>query len=400
MPDQQTLRVYDDAAPAFAKEWGEQPLPADLYRLLSEYFEPGLTADIGCGSGRDLAWLASQGFSVRGFDVSEGLLVEARKRYPALSFSHAELPQLGGIKPMTFQNVLCETVLMHLEPGLIAASVRRLLDILVPGGVLYLSWRVTEGASQRDKAGRLYAAFRKEAVLEGMSPADAVLYDREEISESSGKKNHRLVVKKGAGLLSGSDEDPSKKALEERLQKTSLISASLVAEIVERFQHKLIARNELQLQVGKIADEYLYLEKGFMRSFAYTTEGDEVTTNFYLPGQMVFEASSFFNRTRSKEGIQALTDCEGWFLTYKALNDLFHGFPEFREFGRSMLVKGFADLKIRMLSMITETAEERYEQLLQDQPEIFQHASLKNIASYLGITDTSLSRIRKELSKR
>jgi len=400
MPDQQTLRVYDDAAPAFAKEWGEQPLPADLYRLLSEYFEPGLTADIGCGSGRDLAWLASQGFSVRGFDVSEGLLVEARKRYPALSFSHAELPQLGGIKPMTFQNVLCETVLMHLEPGLIAASVRRLLDILVPGGVLYLSWRVTEGASQRDKAGRLYAAFRKEAVLEGMSPADAVLYDREEISESSGKKIHRLVVKKGAGLLSGSDEDPSKKALEERLQKTSLISASLVAEIVERFQHKLIARNELQLQVGKIADEYLYLEKGFMRSFAYTTEGDEVTTNFYLPGQMVFEASSFFNRTRSKEGIQALTDCEGWFLTYKALNDLFHGFPEFREFGRSMLVKGFADLKIRMLSMITETAEERYEQLLQDQPEIFQHASLKNIASYLGITDTSLSRIRKELSKR
>jgi CRP-like cAMP-binding protein/ubiquinone/menaquinone biosynthesis C-methylase UbiE len=412
MADQQTLRVYDDAAPVFAKEWSEQPVPDDLYRLLSEFFEPGLTADIGCGSGRDLAWLASRGFSVRGFDFSEGLLVEARKRYPALSFSHAELPQLDGITTMTFQNVLCETVLMHLEPGLIAASVRRLLDILVPGGVLHLSWRVTEGKSQRDKAGRLYAAFRKEAVLAGLSPADAVLYDREAISESSGKKIHRLVVKKGAGLLSGRDEGArflsggdgslamSKKALEERLQKTGLVSASLVAEIVERFQHKLIARNELQLQVGKMADEYLYLEKGYMRSFAYSTEGDEVTTNFYLPGQMVFEVSSFFNRTRSKEGIQALTDCEGWFLSYEALNDLFHRFPEFREFGRSMLVKGFADLKIRMLSMITETAEGRYEQLLQEQPEIFQHASLKNIASYLGITDTSLSRIRKELSKR
>jgi CRP-like cAMP-binding protein len=410
MADQQTLRVYNDAAPAFAREWGEQPVPDDLYRLLSEFFEPGLTADIGCGSGRDLAWLASQGFSARGFDVSEGLLAEARKRYPALSFSHAELPQLDGITSMTFQNVLCETVLMHLEPGLIAASVRRLLDILIPGGVLYLSWRVTERKSQRDKAGRLYAAFRKEAVLAGLSPADAVLYDREEISESSGKKIHRLVVKKGAGsssggdegarFLSGEDEGPSKKALEERLQKTGVVSASLVAEIVERFQHKLIGRNELQLQVGKMADEYFYLEKGYMRSFAYSTEGDEVTTNFYLPGQMVFEVSSFFNRSRSKEGIQTLTDCEGWFLTYEALNDLFHGFPEFREFGRSMLVKGFADLKIRMLSMITETAEERYEQLLQAQPEIFQHASLKNIASYLGITDTSLSRIRKELSKR
>ncbi len=402
MADQQTLRAYDDAAPAFAKEWGEQPVPKDLYKLLSDFFEPGLTADIGCGSGRDLAWLASQGFPVRGFDVSEGLLAEARKRYPSLSFSHAKLPQLDGIKSMTFQNVLCETVLMHLEPGLIAASVRRLLDILVPGGVLYLSWRVTEGFSQRDKTGRLYAAFHKEVVLEGLSPVDAVLYDREEISESSGRKIHRLVLKKGAGLLSGSDEHviKSKKALVERLQKTGSVSASLVTEIVERFQHKLIARNEIQLQVGKIADEYLYLEKGYMRSFAYSTEGDEVTTNFYLPGQMVFEVSSFFNRTRSKEGIQALTDCEGWFLSYEALNDLFHGFPQFREFGRSMLVRGFADLKIRMLSMITETAEERYEQLLQDKPEIFQHASLKNIASYLGITDTSLSRIRKELSKR
>jgi CRP-like cAMP-binding protein len=400
MSDQQTLRVYDDAAPAFAKEWGEQPVPADLYKLLSDFFEPGLTADIGCGSGRDLAWLASQGFPVRGFDVSEGLLAEARKRYPALSFSHTELPQLDCIKAMTFQNVLCETVIMHLEPGLIAASVRRLLDILVPGGVLYLSWRVTEGVSQRDKAGRLYAAFHKEAVLGGVSPADMVLYDREEISESSGKKIHRLVLKKGAGLVSGRDEGHGKKALEERFRKTGSVSASLVAEMVERFEHKQIARNELQLQVGKIADEYLYLEKGYMRSFAFSTEGDEVTTNFYLPGQMVFEVSSFFNRTRSKEGIQALTDCEGWFLSYKALNDLFHGYPEFREFGRSMLVKGFADLKIRMLSMITETAEGRYAQLLQDKPEVFQHASLKNIASYLGITDTSLSRIRKELSKR
>jgi CRP-like cAMP-binding protein len=198
----------------------------------------------------------------------------------------------------------------------------------------------------------------------------------------------------------GEDLSKRKKVLEAYMQRTSVVSASLVAEIVERFQHKLIARNEFLLEPGKVANEYLYLEKGCMRSFAWSTEGDEVTTNFFLHGQMVFEVSSFFNRTRSKEGIQALTDCEGWFLSYEALNGLFHGLPEFREFGRSMLVKGFADLKNRMLSMITETAEERYEQLLMNQPEIFQHASLKNIASYLGITDTSLSRIRKELSKR
>jgi CRP-like cAMP-binding protein len=400
MPDQQTLQAYNDAAPVFAKDWAGQPLPADLYRLLSKFFKPGLTADIGCGSGRDLAWLASQGFSVRGFDASEGLLTEARKRYPLLTFSRAELPGLDVIRPMTFQNVLCETVIMHLEPRLVGASVRRLLDILVPGGVLYLSWRVTEGDSQRDKAGRLYAAFRKEAVMDAVSSGDVILYDKEALSESSGKKIHRLIVKKGLVLSADEGFVKSKKALEERLKKTSQVSSSLVSAIVDRYQHKLISRGEFQLEAGRVANEYLYLEKGYMRSFVYSTEGDEVTTNFHLPGQMVFEVSSFFNRTRSKEHIQALTDCEGWFLTYEALNGLFHELPEFREFGRSMLVKGFSDLKIRMLSMITETAEERYEQLLQNQPEIFQHASLKNIASYLGITDTSLSRIRKELSKR
>ena len=85
---------------------------------------------------------------------------------------------------------------------------------------------------------------------------------------------------------------------------------------------------------------------------------------------------------------------------WEQLNMLFHSLPEFREFGRSILVKGFTALKNRMLSMITETAEERYAHLLQNKPEIFQHAPLKTIASYLGITDTSLSRIRKELAKK
>jgi hypothetical protein len=73
---------------------------------------------------------------------------------------------------------------------------------------------------------------------------------------------------------------------------------------------------------------------------------------------------------------------------------------DFRDFGRSILVKGFSSLKIRMLSMITETAEQRYDTMLKTNPEIFQQAPLKHIASYLGITDTSLSRIRKEYTKK
>lgn len=66
----------------------------------------------------------------------------------------------------------------------------------------------------------------------------------------------------------------------------------------------------------------------------------------------------------------------------------------------AVLVKGFASLKERMLAMICETAEQRYNKLLEKSPYIFQQALLKYIASYLAITDTSLSRIRKEVTKK
>lgn len=181
---------------------------------------------------------------------------------------------------------------------------------------------------------------------------------------------------------------------------SGLVSASKAEEISESFVEKVLIKNEFHLKEGAVSNEYLFLEEGFMRSFAYDLNGIDITTGFYAKDQVVFEVSSFFNRTISKENIQALTDCRAWSITYQQLNTLFHTLPEFRDFGRSILVKGFASLKTRMLSMITETAEERYARLLQNNPEIFQNAPLKNIASYLGITDTSLSRIRKEFTKK
>lgn len=181
---------------------------------------------------------------------------------------------------------------------------------------------------------------------------------------------------------------------------SNLVPLSTAREIAGQFNHKTIDKHQFFLMEGNHSNEYLFLDNGFMRAFAHDTAGNEITTNFYAPDQIVFEVSSFFNRTVSKENIQALTDCEGWFITYEQLNMLFHSLPAFRDFGRSVLVKGFAGLKTRMLSMITETAEERYARLLKTNPEIFQFAPLKYIASYLGITDTSLSRIRKDFSKK
>lgn len=193
--DRETLSAYDSDAATFAQDWHDQPPPTDLHAIVQTYFIKGETADIGCGSGRDTAWLAANGFPAQGFDASDGLLEEARRRYPHLTFSHAELPDLPGVASAGFDNVLCETVIMHLGREQIAPSVRRLLDIIRPGGVLYLSWRVTPAADLRDKHGRLYAAFDTALVREPLSAA-TLLLDEEMVSASSGKTIHRLVAKK------------------------------------------------------------------------------------------------------------------------------------------------------------------------------------------------------------
>lgn len=183
-------------------------------------------------------------------------------------------------------------------------------------------------------------------------------------------------------------------------QKHGLSSAGVIEEIEPYFEEKQLSRNGLHLKEGLVANEYMILETGFLRAYTHNHEGEEVTTAFYAPGSAVFEVASFFNRVPSKENIQALVDSKGWFITYEQLNHLFHAYAAFREFGRGVLVKGFAALKERMLSAITETAEQRYLALLQTSPGIFQQAPLRQIASYLGITDTSLSRIRKELARK
>lgn len=181
---------------------------------------------------------------------------------------------------------------------------------------------------------------------------------------------------------------------------SNLVAHNIAEEIGAAFSYKEIGKNEYLLKEGRINDEYFFLENGFMRAFAHDTNGNDVTTNFYSTGQVVFEVYSFFNRVPSKENIMATEDCIGWEISYEELNHLFHSLPQFREFGRAVLVKGFSSLKNRMLSHITETAEQRYDTLLKTNPEIFQHAALKHIASYLGVTDTSLSRIRKESQKK
>jgi len=194
--DRETIGAYDAGAAAFAKDWHEQPAPTDLQAIVSRYFRRGRTVDIGCGSGREVAWLAANGHDAIGYDASDALLEQARLRYPRLPFQVAVLPELVGVPDAAFDNVLCETVIMHLRRPQLLGGVRRLLAILKPGGTIYLSWRVTEGADQRDDQGRLYSAFESALIREALDGQAETLLDDEVVSASSGKKIHRIVARR------------------------------------------------------------------------------------------------------------------------------------------------------------------------------------------------------------
>ena len=101
------------------------------------------------------------------------------------------------------------------------------------------------------------------------------------------------------------------------IQGAGLFARPKAEEIANHFAEKIILKNDLFLKAGRVSDEYLFLEEGFMRSFAYDTEGNDITTNFSPAGRIVLEVSSFFNRTVSRENIQAITNCKGWFITYQ-----------------------------------------------------------------------------------
>lgn len=189
-------------------------------------------------------------------------------------------------------------------------------------------------------------------------------------------------------------------ALVHYIQQVMPMPMQKAALLAQKFTYKEITKGDFILQEGKISNRLYFLEQGCIRSYILDVNGSEVTTAIFMQNSTVNDLISFFKRLPSKENFQALSDCKTCFLTYEELQENFHNIPEFRELGRMMLINNYSRLKERMLAMVQLTAEQRYLNLIESQPDIFQHVPLKMLATYLGITDTSLSRIRKDLAKK
>jgi SAM-dependent methyltransferase len=195
--DAATAQAYATHARDYATDWLGQPPPVDLQDVVRRFFRPGsdggATADIGSGSGRDVDWLNRNGYPCVGYEPVDALRAEATARFPDWAFLSAELPDLDGIATGSFDNVLCETVVMHLPREIVAPAIGGLRRILKPRGTLYLSWRVSD-ADERDSRGRLYTAFDAslvERALAGMTVLSSVTAT----SASSGKRIHAIVAR-------------------------------------------------------------------------------------------------------------------------------------------------------------------------------------------------------------
>lgn len=168
--------------------------------------------------------------------------------------------------------------------------------------------------------------------------------------------------------------------------------------ILAQYQKVEFTKNDFLMTEGNSANYYFFLESGFARSFVIDLEGNDSTTKFFGAKDIIIDWHAYFLKTNCKENIQAITACVAWKIKFENFMKLFN-IEAFREVGRTRLVNNYFELKNHTISIITDPAKDRYLNLLKTKPDIVNNVPLKQIATYLGITDTSLSRIRKEIAE-
>lgn len=177
------------------------------------------------------------------------------------------------------------------------------------------------------------------------------------------------------------------------------IEKEVVERITATFSDFTMDKNTVLLQKDAISLKTYFLEEGYVRSYIINEDHEEVTTNIFIAPCFVNDFLSFFRKQPIKETYQTITHCSFWETDLQNVQNNFHNIPDFREFSRLLFVINYAKLHDRLIEMASQKAETRYMNLLKNNAPILQNVPLKVIASYLGITDSSLSRIRKEVSK-
>ncbi len=174
------------------------------------------------------------------------------------------------------------------------------------------------------------------------------------------------------------------------------ISQTLEREIHSVSKKVSLPKGHTLIDIGERCTSLFFIETGLVRGH-YFDDGKEITNWFAQEEEFATCFYSFIAGKPAFEIIQTLEDCELTELNYTSLQKLYTHFPETERIGRIITENYYIKLEERILSLQFKTAKERYHKLVLSKPELLQRASLGQIASYLGITQETLSRIRADL---
>ena len=176
------------------------------------------------------------------------------------------------------------------------------------------------------------------------------------------------------------------------LEHFGVLSDTCKQELLGKVKSKVIEKGNMLTYSEETCNELYFIERGCLRGF-YFKDSANITNWIHLDG-MFATSSSFFTRTANHEAIEALETSSLLFINFKDLNELQSQFPEILHIRLLITEFYFAKLEAHLLMLRLQTAKQRYESLLKNESQLINRVPLFYIASYLGMTPVTLSRIR------
>lgn len=164
------------------------------------------------------------------------------------------------------------------------------------------------------------------------------------------------------------------------------------------FIPKKLRKKRFLLEDGEICKYTIFVEKGLLRSFTVDDKGSEHILQFAMQGWWSADLYSFLTGEPSAYNIEALEDSELLLISKPSWDTLLEEVPAFERYFRILIQNNLIATQRRLMSSMSQTAEEKYQKLLQQFPDIVQRVPQHMIASYIGITRETLSRIRSQMS--
>lgn len=163
------------------------------------------------------------------------------------------------------------------------------------------------------------------------------------------------------------------------------------------FKTRTLDKNSYFAEIGKTSAEVAFIRKGLLRAYYINEKSEEVTSCFCIQNNLTASYKSFILQVPSELSIQALEDTELITISYDDLQNLYKKSPLWQNIGRAIAERQYMAMEQYASVLCNETAKEKYLRMLKEQPGLINKANINDIASYLGITRRTLSRIRKEI---